>query len=122
MAQNIRDASLGGIIRFIDGKEDSNKKVKRLDGNLSSFRKVDMSELPCDLEDDGKPLRNEFLEELRLREEKRKDKERIILENHKEESYKNFVKGLLEASDDIFDSKGDDISKKEFLKNEMDLD
>lgn len=115
-----RDASKGGVIRFVDSKD--KKVVKRVDGSLSGFSKNGLSEIPSDLEDDGKPLKNEYLEELRLKEEKQKIKEKVILENHKEESYKTFVKDLLEASDDIFDSKGDDISDKEFLKNEMKLD
>jgi hypothetical protein len=123
MSQYVRDSSMGGVIRYIDDKSFNTKKAeKRLDGNLSRFNKVDLSELPCDLEDDGMPLKNEFLEDIRLKEEKQKIKEKTILENHKEETYKTFVKDLLESSDDIFDSKGDDISDKEFLKNEMRLD
>jgi hypothetical protein len=115
-----RDASMGGIIRFVDEKS-SPKAKKRLDGNLSRFDKIELSEFPSDMEDDGMPLKNEFLESVRMKEEKQKIKEKNVIQNHKEESYKTFVKELLEVSDDIFDSKGDDISKKEFLKNEMGL-
>lgn len=111
--------SMGGIIRFVDEKNDNKKVEKRKDGSLSKFNKVD--EIPSNLEDDGKPLMNEFLEELKLKAEKQKIKEKKVLEIHKEETYKTFVKDLLEASDDIFDSKGDDITEKDFLKNEMEL-
>ena len=72
--------------------------------------------MPLELEDDGIPLKNEFLENIRLKEEKQKIKENIIFESYKEGSYKKFERELLESSDDIFDSKGDDISKKQFLK------
>ncbi len=123
MGQLIRNVSSGGVIRFINGKDADNKPVvKKTNSSLLKFDKIEINEIPSNLEDDGKPLENEFLKDVRMREEKQKLKEKLILQNHKEESYKSFVNGLLESSDDIFDSKGDDITKKDFLKNEMELD
>ena len=115
----------GGGVLSMDVKDkgmNNQKLTKRTESSLLSYKAVDLAQLPCDLEDDGKPLKNEFLENVQIKEEKQKIKEKVVFENYKEESYKSFVKDLLEASDDIFDSKGDDISKKDFLKNEMSLD
>ena len=113
----------GGGVLSLDGKKRGfeNKVAPKKTNSLLNYKQIPLSDVPCTLEDDGKPLENEFLKEIRLREEKQKEKERVILENYKEESYKNLVKELLEHSDDVFDSKGDDISKKEYLENEMDL-
>lgn len=115
----------GGGVLSLEGRKkgfDNKLVTKRSEISLSNYKQVPLSEIHCSLEDDGKPLKNEFLENIKMQEEKQKLKEQIILENYKDESYKNFVKELLEHSDDIFDSKGDDISKKEFLENEMESD
>lgn len=121
MADYVYDG--GGVLSYdVKKKSFESQQATNRSNGLLKYKQMPLSELPCDLQDDGQPLKNEYLEELRLKEEKQQIKERVILENYKEESYKNFVNDLLEASDDIFDSKGDDISKKEFLKNEMDLD
>lgn len=122
MADYVYDG--GGVLSYDVKKKsfESQQDKKFSKTGLLKYKQIPLSDVPCDLEDDGQPLKNEYLEELRLKEEKQQIKERVILENYKEESYKQFVNDLLEASDDIFDSKGDDISRKEFLKNEMDLD
>jgi hypothetical protein len=69
--------------------------------------------------DDGSPLKNEFLMKIEVATEKLESKKRDLLQDYKEKSYKDFVDDLKEASDDIFDSKGDDISEKDYLENEM---
>jgi len=92
------------------------KKVREEAGNDSLLKFCDKTvDVIEGLSDNGLPLKNEFLE-------KQKDKERIVLQDYKEKSYTSFVKDLLQFSDDIFDSKGNNISDKEFLKNEMSID
>lgn len=86
---------------------------------FNSFKKVSSDKVLSRLDDDGKPLENIFLKEKALREEKLEVKKRVVFENFREERFKNFKSDLLQHSDDVFDSKGDDISEDEYLKNEM---
>lgn len=50
--------------------------------------------------------------------EKKLRKEKEIEDMYHRKQKKAFKKDLLEASDDVFDSMGDDISEDEFMENE----
>jgi hypothetical protein len=69
--------------------------------------------------DDGSPLRNEFLVKVSERAERLEVKKKDLFSVYKEDNFKELVSDLKESTDDLFDSKGDDISDKEFLENEM---
>lgn len=69
-------------------------------------------------ENDGNPIMNEY----HIREEntrnKRKERELKIVQEYHEKKRKEELKELKEFTDDLFDSKGKDISEEEYLKNE----
>jgi hypothetical protein len=96
------------------------KKSKLALGDFKEEGDTDVLGFLSLIVDDGSPLKNEFLMKIEVATEKLESKKRDLLQDYKEKSYKEFVDDLKEASDDVFDSKGDDISEKDYLENEMD--
>ena len=100
MAEYVYD---GGGVLSLDVKKRSFEKnaVKKTTGTLLGYKQVALSDNHFSLEDDGKPLENEFLKEQKLKEEKQKEKEQVMYENYKEEKYKEVHHDSLNGASNV---------------------
>lgn len=105
-------------INYWDKCKDFNKKTETTLEH-AEFKDLAQTSILSVLNDDGKYLTNEALDLKERLKHLKKSRETRLMQNYKEKRYDDLINDIYEHTDDLFDSKGDDITEKDFLENEM---